>query len=176
MRDHFDHFDDNCLGFRQRRLSLSLLREQMPEWTLYLAKTEGRERWEERRGDKERGMEGEGLFGKEKVSTHGIQRTSMQREGGGKRALTSPSLSLSQAPKSFHPQFPFISGHYSPFLSFSRCHSKHAAFHQLMKKFRGIWVISWTAVRRRPECRENAFGACCAAAEFRVRSELMDAL
>ena len=40
-------------------------------------------------------MEGEGLFGKEKVSTHGIQQTSMQREGGGKRALTSPSLSLS---------------------------------------------------------------------------------
>ena len=40
-------------------------------------------------------MEGEGLFGKEKVSTHGIQRTSMQREGGGKRALTSLSLSLS---------------------------------------------------------------------------------
>ena len=53
-----------------------------------------------------------------------------EKEGGGKRALTS----LSQAPKSFHPQFPFISGHYSPLLSFSRCHSKHAAFHQLMKK------------------------------------------
>ena len=83
-------------------------------------------------GDTERGMEGEGLFGKEKVSTHGIQRTSMQREGG--RGQESINISLSQAPKSFHPQFPFISGHYSPLLSFSRCHSKHAAFHQLMKK------------------------------------------
>ena len=77
-------------------------------------------------------MEGEGLFGKEKVSTHGIQRTSMQREGGGGQG--SINISLSRAPKSFHPQFPFISGHYSPLLSFSRCHSKHAAFHHLMKK------------------------------------------
>ena len=53
-------------------------------------------------------MEGEGLFGKEKVSTHGIQRTSMQREGGGKRALTSLSLSLKRPNLFIHSSHSFL--------------------------------------------------------------------
>ena len=80
-------------------------------------------------------MEGEGLFGKEKVSTHGIQRTSMQR-----KRQESINISLSQA-QSFHPKLSFISRH-SPLLqslslslslSFSRCYSNNAEFHYVRK-------------------------------------------
>ena len=56
---------------------------------------------------------GEGLFGKGKVSTHGIQRTSMLRSGGGKRALTSLSLSPSLLTLS-SPIFSFTDSHSFP--------------------------------------------------------------